>query len=176
MDPCPPVIFWADVCRSIKRMNTHRHLDLMASLAEPSRCVSWQRSLQIFLTCHGSSLVPTCFKKAAILPVPKKSKVLCLNDYRPVALPSTIMRRFERFMLEQCFENIQTPTSLPDSLDPLPFAYSPNKSIDDSISLAPHNFLSLLDHRDTYVRMLFIHYSSAICRQHDRHRPENRRQ
>ncbi|KAI3353516.1 hypothetical protein L3Q82_020034 [Scortum barcoo] len=38
------------------------------------------------------SVVPTCFKETIIVPVPKKTKILSLNDdYRPVALTSTIM-------------------------------------------------------------------------------------
>ncbi|KAI3364573.1 hypothetical protein L3Q82_011361 [Scortum barcoo] len=42
------------------------------------------------------SVVPTCFKETIIVPVHKKTKILSLNDYRPVALTSTIMKCFER--------------------------------------------------------------------------------
>jgi hypothetical protein len=51
---------------------------------------------------------------------------------------------------------------LPDTLDPLQFAYRPNRSIDDAISIALHTVLSHLDKRNTYVRMLIINYSSAF--------------
>ncbi|KAI3368380.1 hypothetical protein L3Q82_008081 [Scortum barcoo] len=44
------------------------------------------------------SVVPTCFKETIIVPVPKKTKILSLNDYRPVALTSTIMKCFERLV------------------------------------------------------------------------------
>ncbi|KAK6312807.1 hypothetical protein J4Q44_G00161540, partial [Coregonus suidteri] len=47
-------------------------------------------------------------------------------------------------------------------LDPLQFAYRPNRSTDDAISIALHTALSHLDKRNTYVRMLFIDYSSAF--------------
>ncbi|KAI3375982.1 hypothetical protein L3Q82_016509 [Scortum barcoo] len=77
------------------------------------------------------SVVPTCFKETIIVPVPKKTKILSLNDYRPVALTSTIMKCFER-------------------------------STEDAIALTLHTALSHLDQRDTYVRMLFIDYSSAF--------------
>ncbi|KAI3354708.1 hypothetical protein L3Q82_019203, partial [Scortum barcoo] len=40
------------------------------------------------------SVVPTCFKETIIVPIPKKTKILSLNDYRPVALTSTIMKCF----------------------------------------------------------------------------------
>ena len=48
------------------------------------------------------------------------------------------------------------------ALDPLQFAYRPNRSIDDSISIVLHTALTHLDKRNTYVRMLFIDYSSAF--------------
>src|SRR4029434_1606644 len=45
--------------------------------------------------CH----VPACFKTSTIIPVPKKTKVTGLNDYRPVALTSVVMKSFERLVL-----------------------------------------------------------------------------
>ena len=42
--------------------------------------------------------------------------------------------------------------------DPLQFAYRANRSTDNAIAVT----LSHLDQRNTYVRMLFIDYSSAF--------------
>jgi hypothetical protein len=53
-------------------------------------------------------------------------------------------------------------TIIPETLDPLQFAYHPNRSTDYVISIALHTALSHLDKRNTYVRMLFIDYSSAF--------------
>ena len=53
-------------------------------------------------------------------------------------------------------------TVIPEILDPLQFAYRPNRSTGDAISIALHTALSHLDKRNTYVRMLFIDYSSAF--------------
>ena len=53
-------------------------------------------------------------------------------------------------------------TFIPETLDPLQFAYILDRSTDDSISIALHTGLSDLDKRNTYVRMLFIDYSSAF--------------
>ncbi len=36
--------------------------------------------------------VPSCFKRSTIIPVPKKPKITGLNDYRPVALTSVVMK------------------------------------------------------------------------------------
>ncbi|XP_051868388.1 uncharacterized protein LOC127568547 [Pristis pectinata] len=53
-------------------------------------------------------------------------------------------------------------SSLPDNLNPLQFAYQRNRSTADAISLALHSALEHLDSKDTYVRLLFIDYSSAF--------------
>ncbi|KAK3522295.1 hypothetical protein QTP86_001904 [Hemibagrus guttatus] len=51
---------------------------------------------------------------------------------------------------------------LPPSLDPLQFAYRPNRSTDDAISTTLYLALTHLDNKDTYVRMLFLDFSSAF--------------
>jgi hypothetical protein len=64
-----------------------------------------------------------------------------------------------------CFERLgmaHINTIIPETLDPLQFAYCPNRSTDDAVSIALHTALSHLDKRNTYVRMLFIDYSSAF--------------
>ncbi len=51
---------------------------------------------------------------------------------------------------------------LPASLDPLQFAYRRNRSTDDAIAFTLHTALSHLENKNTYVRMLFVDYSSAF--------------
>ena len=53
-------------------------------------------------------------------------------------------------------------TIIPAPLDPLQFAYRRNRSANYAISIALSTALSHLDKRNTYVRMLFIDYSSAF--------------
>ena len=93
------------------------------------------------------SVIPTCFKQTTIVPVPKKVKVTFLNDYRQVALTLIAM---------ECFERLVINTVMPETLD------HPNRSTDDAISITLHTALSHLNKRNTYVRMLFIDYSSAF--------------
>jgi hypothetical protein len=88
--------------------------------------------------------------------VPKESKVTYLNDYHPVALTSVAMKCFERLVMARI------NSILLDILDPLQFVYRPNRSTDDAISIVLHTAFSHLDKRNTYVRMLFIDYSSAF--------------
>ena len=102
------------------------------------------------------SVIPTCFKQTTIAPVPKNTKATCLNDYRPVALTSVAMKCFERLVMAHINTIIQ------ETLDQFQFAYRPNRSTNDVISIALHTALSHLDKRNTYVRMLFIDHSSAF--------------
>ena len=53
----------------------------------------------IFNLSLQQSEVPICFKKMTIIPVPKKNQAACLNDYRPVALTSIIMKCFQRLVM-----------------------------------------------------------------------------
>ena len=110
--------------------------------------------LDIFNLSLTKSVIPTCFKQ--IVPVPKKVKVTCLNDYCLVALTSVAMKCFERLVMAHI------NTIIPEPLDPLQFAYRLNRSTDDAISIAFHNALSHLDKRNAYVRILFIDYTSAL--------------
>ncbi|KAI3375792.1 hypothetical protein L3Q82_003742 [Scortum barcoo] len=151
-DHCPPVITRADVCRTLKRINTRKAPGPDGIPGRALKVCADQLAdvfADIFNLSLLQSVVPTCFKETIIVPVPKKTKILCLNDDRPVALTSTIMKCFER--LVKSF----ITSSIPDSLDPLQFAYRPNRSTEDAIALTLHTALSHLDQRDTYVRMLF---------------------
>ncbi|KAL4009710.1 hypothetical protein ACER0C_003562 [Sarotherodon galilaeus] len=110
----------------------------------------------IFNLSLRQSVVPTSLKASTIIPVPKKSVVSCLNDYRPVALTSVIMKCLERLVKGHIC------SSLPDTLDPLQFAYRTNRATEDAIALATHTTLTHLEKGNTYARMLFIDYSSAF--------------
>ena len=86
----------------------------------------------------------------------KNTKVTCLNDYCPVSLTSVAMKCFERLVMAHI------NSILLDTLDPLQFAYNPNRYTDDAITIVLHTALSHLDKNNIYVRMLFIDYSSAF--------------
>ncbi len=110
----------------------------------------------IFNLSLSLSVVPSCFKKSTIVPIPKKNKITCLNDWRPVALTPIFSKCFEKLVRDYIC------SVLPASLDPLQFAYRSNRSTDDAIAFTLHTALSHLENKNTYVRMLFVDYSSAI--------------
>ena len=110
--------------------------------------------IDIFNLSLLQSIIPTCFKVTTIVPVPDNSKGNFLNEYRPIALTSVIMKCFERLVMTYI------NTIIPDTLHPLQFAY---RSTDDAISIALHTAHSHLDKRGNYyVRMLLIDCSSAF--------------
>ncbi|KAK3505593.1 hypothetical protein QTP70_005237 [Hemibagrus guttatus] len=145
----------ADVKRTLCRVNP---LKSAGSDNIPSRvlreCTEQLADVftDIFNISLSSAIVPMCLKTMTIIPVPKKSTVSCLNDYRPVAL----MKYFKRLVMRHI------KTQLPPSLDSLHFTYCPNRFTDDAITTTLHLSLTHLDKKDTYVRMLFIDFSSAF--------------
>ena len=68
-------------------------------------------------------------------------------------------------MYLKCFERLVKSfitSSLPDSLDPLQFAYRANRSTEDAIATALHTTLQHVEHEGSYARLLFIDFSSAF--------------
>ncbi|KAL0150724.1 hypothetical protein M9458_053947 [Cirrhinus mrigala] len=86
----------------------------------------------------------------------EKPKITGLNDYRPVALTSVVMKSFEKLVLAY-LKDITGPL-----LDPLQFAYRANRSVDDAVNMGLHFILQHLDKSGTYVRILFVDFSSAF--------------
>jgi hypothetical protein len=122
----------ADVSKTFKRVNPRK---AAGPDGIPSRVLSAcaDQLAGVFKDILNRSLpqsdVPTCFKMSTLVPVPKKAKVTELNDYRPVALTSVIMKCFERLVKDHI------TSTLPDTLDPLQFAYHPNRPTDDAIPI-----------------------------------------
>ena len=85
--------------------------------------------------------------------MPKNTKITCLNDFLPIKLTSVGIKCFERLVMTHI------NTIILETLDPLQYAYHPNRYTGDAISIALHTALSHLDKNNTYVRMLFIDYS-----------------
>ncbi len=88
--------------------------------------------------------------------MPKKNKITCLNDWRPVSLTPIFSKCFDKLIRHYIY------SVLPASMDPLQFTYCSNRSIDDAIAFTLHTSLSHLENKNTYVRMLFVDHSSAF--------------
>lgn len=63
----------------------------------------------------------------------------------------------------KCFERLKhLQTSLPSAFDQHQFAYRQGRSTEDAIAIALLSALNHLEHSGSYVRMLFVYYSSAF--------------
>ncbi len=129
----------ADVTRSFKRVNIRKAEGPDGTPGRVLKACAFQLA-GVFTDIFNLSLSLVCgslmLKKSTIVPIPKKNKITCLNDWRPVALTPIFSKCFEKLVREHIC------SVLPASLDPLQFAYRSNGS--------------------TYVRMLFVDYSSAF--------------
>ena len=122
--------------------------DCAAQLCEPLQRI-FNPSLQL-------GQVPALWKTSCIVPVPKLKRPAELNDYRPVALTSHIMKTLERLLLHLLRLEVK------DTLDPLQFAYKEHIGVDDAVLYMLHRALSHLEEPGAYVRIMFFDFSSAF--------------
>ena len=78
---------------------------------------------------------------------------MALDDFRPIALTSHIMKVMERLVLA----HLRLP-----SQDPLQFAYQPQVGVYDAIIDLLQEAYSSLDRPNTAVHVIFFHFSSAF--------------
>ncbi|KAK1784208.1 hypothetical protein P4O66_003963 [Electrophorus voltai] len=156
----PLIITESDVRRVFKRVNTRKAMGPDGICGRVLKACADQLApvfTDIFNLSLTLGIVPSSFKRSTIVPVPKKPRPSDLNDYRPVALTSVVMKCFEKLVRDFI------TSSLPASTDPLQFAYRHNRSTDDAIAHLLHTTLTHLDEgRGNYVKMLFVDYSSAF--------------
>ena len=81
----------------------------------------------MFNECFSTNTVPAAWKTTCIVPVPKRPVISSLNDLRPVALTSVVMKVCERVVL------CKLDSVVKDYTDPLQFAYRRNRSSDDAV-------------------------------------------
>ncbi len=100
--------------------------------------------------------VPRLWKTSCLVPVPKRTHPTHHNDYRPVALTSHMIKRFERLVL------FYIRTSVSTQMDLLQFAYHPNISVNDALIYMLQRAYTHLDTPDASVRITFFDFSSAF--------------
>ena len=77
-----------DVSKTFEQVNLHKAAgpDVLSERVHRA-CADQLASVfnDIFNLSLTQSVIPPCFKQTTIVPVPKNSKVTCLNNYQPVA-------------------------------------------------------------------------------------------
>ncbi len=131
----------ADVTPSFKRVNIRKTVGPDGIPGRVLKACTFQLAgvfTDIFNLSLSLSVVPSCLKKSTIVPIPKKNKITCLNDWRPVALTPIFSKCFEKLVREHIC------SVLPASLDPLQFAYRSNHSTDDAIAFTLLSILHIV--------------------------------
>ena len=101
-------------CKTFKQVNIHKATGPDGLPGRVLRaCAGQLASVFTDVFNLSESVIPTCFKQTNVVPVPKNTKVTCLNDYQPVALMSVAMKCFERLVMAHI------NTIIPETLDPL---------------------------------------------------------
>ncbi|XP_029986201.1 microtubule-associated protein tau-like [Sphaeramia orbicularis] len=70
--------------------------------------------------------VPTPWKDAVVVPVPKSSRPKTLNDFRPVALTSVVLKVCEKLVQSVILKETE------HELDPVQFTSRPNRGVEDA--------------------------------------------
>ena len=110
----------------------------------------------IFSWSLRAHIVPRLWKDSIIVPVPKNKCTKTLNNFRPVALDSLVMKSFERIVKDELMNTFQA------NLDPLPFAYQAGRGVDDAIITLLNMIVSHLEGTKSFVYLLFIDFTSAF--------------
>ena len=79
-----------------------------------------------------------------------------MNDLRPVALTSIVFKCFEKLVLKELVKEVK------EHLDPLQFAYKEKRNTEDALLFLLDNIYSHLDIGKSFVRVLFVDFSSAF--------------
>ena len=93
---------------------------------------------------------------SCLVTVPKKSTPSDLNDYRPVALTSYMMKVLERLVLANLRLQVRA------LLNPLQFAYQPHLGVDDAVIYLLQQDHSHLDGGGGTVRITFFDFCGAF--------------
>lgn len=100
--------------------------------------------------------VPSEWKTSETIPVPKIKIPLVMNDLRPVALTSVLMKCFEVIVKRRLCDQVR------QQMDSLQFAYREKRCVEDAVTTLLDSVCSHLDKTKTYTRILFIDFSSAF--------------
>ncbi|KAK1801488.1 hypothetical protein P4O66_004512 [Electrophorus voltai] len=131
IEQCPLIITESDATREFKRVNSRKAAGSDGICGRVLKDCADQLApvfTDIFNFSLTLGIVPSSFKRSTIGPVPKKPPPSGLDDYRPVALTSVVMKCFDKLVRDFI------TSSLPASMDPLQFAYRHNRSTDDAIA------------------------------------------
>ena len=110
----------------------------------------------IFQTSLDTAIIPTVWKTSSVIPIPKPNHPKQLNDYRPVALTSLVMKTLEKLV-----KSLILPIT-ESQLDPLQFAYRAGSGVEDAKLFILDKVYTHLEKPTAHAKILFADFSSAF--------------
>ena len=104
---------------------------------------------EIFKVPLKLGLVPDVWKRANVVPIPKKTVVNSCLQLRRISLTDVIMRLFER-----CVYKTEIADIIKDSIDPNQYVYKQGHNSTMALIKCQHMWLKNLDNGARYVRVL----------------------
>ena len=115
--------------------------------------------MYILNQCAANCLFPSCFKIAAVVPIPKVKGPTAPIDYRPISLLPSLSKVYEKLILK----TMLLPY-LRGKFHPSQFAFvpAPGTGAVNALTLLSHHILQFLDDTSGAVRILSIDLSKAF--------------
>lgn len=156
-----PAIYPYQVCEKLLKLNPHKAIgpdklpprifkDFAYELAEPIT--------DIFNISLNTGVVPTIWKAADIIPIPKESPPKIENDLRPISLTPCLSKVLEEFVATWILEDIQS------KIDPRQFGCLKGTSTSMCLLDIFHRCLSSLDKSGNTLRICLLDFSKAFDR------------
>ena len=110
----------------------------------------------IFNACFSTNTVPTTWKPAYTVPIPKRPVISSMNDLRPVTLTSAVMKVCERVVLCKLEKLVK------DYIDPLQFAYRKNRSTDGAIFILFRKYILAFRENRKYCKTYVLRFFQCL--------------
>lgn len=110
----------------------------------------------IFNVSLSQQKVPNLWKQSTIVPVAKSKHPKSLNDFRPIALTSLLMKSFEKMIKSELLKTTE------HWIDPLQFAYRTKRGVQDVTITLLNYIYKHLESLNNHARLLFVDFSSTF--------------
>ena len=110
----------------------------------------------LFQTSLDTACIPTVWKTSSVIPIPKTNNPKQLNDLRPVALTSLVMKALEKLVKSMILPITES------QLDPLQFAYRAGRGVEDAKLFILNKVYTHLEKPTAHANILFADFSSAF--------------
>lgn len=110
----------------------------------------------IFRLSLSQQRVPQTWKQSVVVPVAKVSHPQTLNDLRPVALSSLVVKSLEKLL------EAELPAKVEPLLDPFQFACRAKKGVQDATIALLSLLYKHLEVSGNHAGLLFVDFSSAF--------------